>query len=158
RPFCLASTTCRPCVQNPLTCPSGETRHCESTPGASACCSCATPTATETVVVPTPTATATPAATGTPAVGVFAYVTDRGRPSLTVTKPATNVEVVTLDLPGFAVDVAVSADGTRAYALGLQSAQLFVIDTVFNVPLPTINLGQIGGSIATPPAGHMAYV
>jgi YVTN family beta-propeller protein len=52
----------------------------------------------------------------------------------------------------------VSADGTRAYALGLQSAQIFVIDTVFNVRLPTIPLDHIGGSIATAPAGHMAYV
>ena len=158
RPLCLGAP-CGQCVQNPRTCPTGEVRHCESsTPGSGACCSCATPTATATIVAPSPTVTATQAPRGTPAVGVFAYITDRRRAVVHVINTATNVEVITLDLPSVAVDVAVSADGTRAYALGLQSAQIFVIDTVFNVRLPTITLDRVGGSIATPPAGHMAYV
>src|SRR5215468_7616412 len=108
RPLCLAST-CGLCIQNPRTCPTGEVRHCESSsPGAAECCSCATPTATATAVAGSPTVTATPAPRGTPAVGVFAYITDRRRPVVHVINTATNVEVITLDLPSIAVDIAVS--------------------------------------------------
>ena len=112
-----------------------------------------TPTATATAVPATPTVTATPTPTGTPAVGVFAYVTDRRRAVVHVINTATNVEVVALDLPSVAVDVAVSADGRRAYALGLQTAQIFVIDTVFNARLDTISLDRVGtASPSLPPA------
>ena len=93
RPDCYISP-CGLCVQNPLTCDPGLARYCsDDFASIRGCCHCVTPTSTptETPTGPTPTVTltptstwtATPTTTGTPAAGVFAYVTDQTEPRFT---------------------------------------------------------------------------
>jgi YVTN family beta-propeller protein len=111
----------------------------------------ATPTSTNTRL---PTQSPIPTATGTPAVGLFAYAMDDR--SIHVIDSASKRQVITLVPPtqGWTLtDLAVSRDGSRAYAL--THGAIFVIDTRHNTFLPPLAIDAAGIAAVT---GEVAYV
>src|SRR6266849_7658189 len=76
--------------------------------------------------------------------GTFVYVANAGSNSVSVIKTANNTVVATIPLASSPAAVAVTPDGTRAYATS-GSGSVYLISTITNTVIATIAIKSASG-------------